>query len=313
MAETGLSIVIPIRNAASFLGDALLWTSTPGIIKHGRRIEVILVDDNSCDDLLSVLANIKDPLGLIRYVKNPGSGKISALNYGYSLSRGRCVKFIDADDVLESAWFTLTEAWKQRGLKRWAEAHGGMVVDEDLKPIAVFKPPSFAKRDEAFRDLVSVPRWSWCLSRDLCDKLFPLPPELPFEDVWIAAGVARWSDTIRIVPDPVYLYRQHNRQTYGGALVFSREVVTFRCRRMHKVIECITAYADRFGMNESDVASVLMWQTDYWRRLEDYDAGMLSVINSPLPNRLKLKILLQQKAPRLCGWAIRMKWHWDDI
>lgn len=313
MADINISIIMPVRNAAPFLRDALSWLSAPEIIEHRESIEVILVDDNSCDDPLSVLGTLRDGGDIVRYVKNPGTGKVSALNYGYSLSRGRCVKFIDADDVLERAWFTLTEAWTKRAVEHWAEAHAATLVDGDLKPITVFKPPSFKERDEAFRKLLSVPRWSWCLSRSLCENIFPLPTELPFEDVWIAAGVVRWADQIHVLGEPVYLYRQHDRQTYGGALNFSKGVVTIRSRRMQKVVDCMIEHAGRFGMKEAEVSRALAEQMDYWCRLEDYDAGLLSVIKSGLSARLKIKVLLQQNAPKLCGWAVRLKWFWDGI
>ncbi|MGH8563682.1 MAG: glycosyltransferase family 2 protein [Gammaproteobacteria bacterium] len=313
MGNIKVSFVMPIKNAAPFIGDALSWISKPEIVEFGKSIEVILVDDGSSDDLDAALENIMDPVGIISYATNPGLGKVSALNYGYSLSRGRCIKFIDADDVLECTWFGLTQAWEHGGTGRWAEAHGGRIVDEQLTPIAIYRPPSFEKRDEAFGNLVSVPRWSWCLSRGLCDRIFPLPTELPFEDVWMAAAVARWAEDILVVPSPVYLYRQHGHQTYGGALNFSREMVTFRCRRMEKVIGCMVAYASRFNMEETEVSRALEPQADYWRRLQDYEAGMASVLKSRLPTTLKMKIVLQQKAPRLCGCVVRVKWFWDGF
>ncbi|MGH9960716.1 MAG: glycosyltransferase family 2 protein, partial [Pyrinomonadaceae bacterium] len=101
MSNTAISFVMPVKNAAPFIGDALSWISKPEIVEFGKSIEVILVDDGSSDDLNAALENIMDPVGIISYATNPGLGKVSALNYGYALSRGRCIKFIDADDVLE--------------------------------------------------------------------------------------------------------------------------------------------------------------------------------------------------------------------
>lgn len=313
MSNTAISFVMPIKNAARFIGDALSWLSKPEIIKLGKSIEVILVDDSSSDELYSALEKVQDPVGIIRHVKSPGSGKVSALNYGYSLSRGRCIKLIDADDVLECAWFALTEACKPGGNERWAEVHGGTIVDKQLKKLAIYRPPSFEKRDEAFKNLASVPCWSWCVSRDLCDKIFPLPAELPFEDVWMAAATVRWAQSIRVISSPVYLYRQHGHQTYGGALNFSKKIVTFRSLGMQKVISCMIAHAGRFGMNEAEASQVLRQQADYWRRLQDYDAGTLSVLKSRLPTKLKMRILLQHKTPKLCGRVVRMKWFWDGL
>ena len=228
----------------------------PEIMEFGKSIEVILVDDGSSDNLNAALENIMDPVGIINYVKNPGSGKVSALNYGYSLSRGRCIKFIDADDVLECAWFARTEAWKHGGNGRWAEVHGVRIVDEQLKRIAIYNPPLLQNRDEAFKNLGSVRRASWCVSRGLCDKIFPFMwYSFPFEDVWMVAVMVRWAQDIRVISSPVYLYRQHGHQTFGGTFNFAREVVTFRCRRMEKVIACMISHAGRLDRMRRSLAS----------------------------------------------------------
>lgn len=71
MSNTAISFVMPIKNAAPFVGDALSWLSQSEIIKLDKSIEVILVDDSSSDDLTSALGKIDDPVGIIRYVKSP--------------------------------------------------------------------------------------------------------------------------------------------------------------------------------------------------------------------------------------------------
>jgi len=88
-----VSIVIPCHNAGLYLAQALRsvlhLTRPPG--------EIIVVDDGSCDDSLAVARQFGAP---VRVVARDGSGAPAARNFGYGLSTGDAVMFMDADDVL---------------------------------------------------------------------------------------------------------------------------------------------------------------------------------------------------------------------
>jgi len=55
MNNTNISFVMPIKNAAPFVGEALSWLAKPEIVRLGNSIEVILVDDGSSDNPHSAL------------------------------------------------------------------------------------------------------------------------------------------------------------------------------------------------------------------------------------------------------------------
>src|SRR6266536_238218 len=87
-----VSIVISNYNCGRFVADAVesaLQQSYP-------NKEVIVVDDGSTDDSLSVLRAFGDR---IRILTQPNQGVSSARNAGIRQSRGELVAFLDADDL----------------------------------------------------------------------------------------------------------------------------------------------------------------------------------------------------------------------
>lgn len=92
-----VSVVIPCYNAEKFIERAL----TSVYNQTYNPIEVICVDNNSKDDTLSLLQNLKikkykDLIILSEKIK----GAPAARNRGLSIASGEWVQFLDADDQL---------------------------------------------------------------------------------------------------------------------------------------------------------------------------------------------------------------------
>ena len=70
-----------------------------------------------------------------------------------------------------------------------AHCHAALIVDENLKKLAKYhaNPKLITSSfEEVASNLISLPKWSWSFKREIVEKIFPLPSELPFEDVWMA-------------------------------------------------------------------------------------------------------------------------------
>ena len=87
-----VSVVVPCRNHARFLGEAL----RSALAQTHSPLEVLLVDDASTDGSREVAA----ALG-VRVVDGEGAGVERAVNLGVREARGELVVRLDADDVLE--------------------------------------------------------------------------------------------------------------------------------------------------------------------------------------------------------------------
>ncbi|REE27448.1 glycosyl transferase family 2 [Winogradskyella pacifica] len=89
-----VSVIIPCYNAMPYLKDTL-----NSILEQSyKAIEIIVIDDGSSDGSFEYLESLNMP-NLI-YAKNIRKGACSARNYGFELSTGEYIQYLDADDVL---------------------------------------------------------------------------------------------------------------------------------------------------------------------------------------------------------------------
>lgn len=94
---SSVSIVVPVYNAESYLGQCL----DSLVNQTYKDIEIILVNDGSSDDSLSICNAYADDDLRIRVVDQVNSGACVARNKGIEQATGEFLLFVDADDFLE--------------------------------------------------------------------------------------------------------------------------------------------------------------------------------------------------------------------
>jgi glycosyltransferase involved in cell wall biosynthesis len=100
-----LSIIVPCRNEARYLGQCL--QSIRDFAIPGVRFEIIFVDNGSTDASVEIAKNAGVDVGLVH------SGRIgSGRNAGAEVARGDLLMFLDAD-------VCLTPQWKSRAAEEW--------------------------------------------------------------------------------------------------------------------------------------------------------------------------------------------------
>jgi glycosyltransferase involved in cell wall biosynthesis len=91
MAIPRVSVVMTVYNQAAYVAEAL-----DSVLAQGVAGDVIVVDDGSTDDSLSVVRGFGDRVKVVARA-NGGLGR--ARNMGVEESRGDCIAFCDADDL----------------------------------------------------------------------------------------------------------------------------------------------------------------------------------------------------------------------
>jgi glycosyltransferase involved in cell wall biosynthesis len=87
-----VSVVIPVRNGARYLGEAIESVLSQGI----RELDLIVVDNGSTDGSRAVAESFGVP---VRLIDEPRRGAAHARNSGAALARGEYLAFLDADDL----------------------------------------------------------------------------------------------------------------------------------------------------------------------------------------------------------------------
>lgn len=106
MSDPLVSVVIPCYNQARYLGEAL--ASVFG--QTYARVEVIVVDDGSTDDVAGALRPFAGRAGL-RVVRQENRGLAAARNRGLEFVQGDLVQLLDADDWLHPEKLARQVAW----------------------------------------------------------------------------------------------------------------------------------------------------------------------------------------------------------
>lgn len=92
-STTSVSVVIPAKNVAAYIGETLA-----SALAQGEISEVIVVDDGSSDTTTAIVRAIRDPR--LRLMTNDSAGVSAARNLGARYASGEWLLFLDADDRL---------------------------------------------------------------------------------------------------------------------------------------------------------------------------------------------------------------------
>ena len=149
------------------------------------------------------------------------------------LAKGKYIRFIDGDDNLKSEALlsiNLLDKYNADALSSSFKIQVGKQLHTVSSRFLRLNPFDYDK-------FHSPPRWNWTLRKSFLDSFFPIPNELPFEDLYIAINIQlRAKKTIAsTIVD--YTYIQHSQQTYGGINKSSRRLVEFRAQRNLTVLE----------------------------------------------------------------------------
>lgn len=296
-----ISFIAPGKNISSFLKDFLFPFSSTST---NEPFELIVVDDHSTDDSYDKLQSYAEKLDFLKVYRNPGTGKISALNYGYKKCSGRIIKCIDTDDAISPLLFEIMFRQSQDE----SIFHDATVTDSNLKPIAHLssnRAIQTATYQTVLDKIISPPRCFWNFPKEVGDKIFPMPANLPFEDVWFAFTIKKYSRKITYFPYSYYSYRQHSNQTFGGISNFSEDKVRFRAERLLKLLPIVQKSPLGEGLDEKIFSSNIA----FFKYVAQEKWSFHSFWNLKAPTQRKLKFFFILFFSDQCAPLISLNWQ----
>ncbi|CEN35893.1 glycosyltransferase family 2 protein [Capnocytophaga cynodegmi] len=97
-----LSIIIPIYNSERYLGGCIQSLFDQKIPQDD--FEIILINDGSSDQSLSVCHKLSKKYGNIKIISQINKGQSAARNVGFRKAKGKYIFFMDSDDHLKSGY-----------------------------------------------------------------------------------------------------------------------------------------------------------------------------------------------------------------
>lgn len=225
-----VSIIIPVYNLERYIGKTL--KSVLG--QTYTNLEVIVIDDHSSDNTLSVIHRFSDKrLRVIKQEKNMGVSK--ARNVGISSAIGEYIQFVDGDDLLENNAI--------EKLIRIAISNKSDIVCFNLKVISdgenhlSLREKRYSKQNTEqqivnnqgalkllFLDKIKHTPPTYLFKRKLwCDSNIQFPTDRQYgEDFATIYKVLDVADTVVVIPDRLYYYVQRpSSSTHKADLKFA--------------------------------------------------------------------------------------------
>lgn len=103
MKTPTISVIIPVYNAASFVGRCI----TSVLSQTYCDWQMVLVDDGSKDNSLEICQRYAASDGRIQIIHQENAGAGAARNAGLAKAIGKYIVFIDSDDYVDEEYFSL--------------------------------------------------------------------------------------------------------------------------------------------------------------------------------------------------------------
>ncbi|WP_317231435.1 glycosyltransferase family 2 protein [Subsaxibacter sp. CAU 1640] len=207
-----VSVIIPCFNSMPFLKETLESV----MAQSYSHLEIIVIDDHSTDGSHEYLTTFSKDI-IVR--KNKGKGACTARNYGYELSRGDYIQYLDADDLLSHQKIEAqVEALRQHqaGIAVCNTMHfydkiiDGKITDTDYL-FTTDDPKSFLLNlygANGFPNMVQTS--AWLTPRNLVEKAGPWDENLSKDqDGEFFCRVVSHANQVIYVPNILNYYRKH--------------------------------------------------------------------------------------------------------
>ena len=154
MSDPLISVVMPVYNAADYLGQAV----SSILAQTLRDYEFIIVNDGSTDRSGKMLEQFAKKDKRIKLISKPNTGIVAALNDGLAQARGTFIARMDADDISLPNRFALQLDYVQQHSD--CVALGSRVVAIDPYGCELYRSEHKLDHDEIDRELLNGSGWA---------------------------------------------------------------------------------------------------------------------------------------------------------
>lgn len=221
-----LSIIIPSYNHEAYIGEAI----QSALDQTYQNLELIIVDDGSKDNSLSVIRQVDD--SRIHVITQENQGAHNAINRGLSESKGEYIAILNSDDVFEKDRFAImiNELEKNKEIEFMCSYI--RVIDSKGKDLGVkqgwknmepwvvpHKELSFAATENFKLNLImsnfTSTTSNFLFTRNLYEKIGGMR-NLRFAHDWDFALRAAEVTDCKIIEKPLLKYRVHETNTISS-------------------------------------------------------------------------------------------------
>lgn len=233
-----ISVIIPVYNAEKYISRCLESI----IVQTYTNLEIIIIDDGSIDNSLSICSKFKEIDNRIKIYRKDNEGQGVARNFGLKKSSGDFITFVDSDD-----WIDKNVYRKMINLMKEYNSDivevGSYVVDKykyitskEKITIKVINGSKNIITDYLYNgmkhSMAGYPVWNKlykkrCFENKLFDKISR------HEDYLINFQIFKNINKIVITSEKLYYYFQHFESTTKGYLELNDLQMVDNCKKVY--------------------------------------------------------------------------------
>jgi len=227
-----ISVLMPIFNEEDYIIEAIKSV----INQTFKEFELIVIDNGSSDKSVQLIEEkISD--NRVNLVQINEKGKNLAFNKGYEISNGDWIILLAGDDLLP------VDSLKSR----YREVKNYNPFEKNIFACGKYKSFSNLKK---FNNIV-VPKnkkkgiftgGTIIFSKNIANKIFPIPLELPNEDTWIHLFEKYLGDKLFHISEIVLYYRIHKNNSQSRFVNYSK-----KSNMMHERKKAYDIFLNNFG------------------------------------------------------------------
>lgn len=198
-----ISVCLATKNGQQFIKEQI-----DSILSQlGCNDELVISDDNSDDDTLSILLTYKDPR--VKIYRNTYNNHVRNFEFTLRVATGDYIFLSDQDDV----WMKNKVEVMLPLLKEYdMVVSNAVVTDESLNPLFNFfkRPSSVMNAEPSILKILRSPTSGCCMAftRSLVENSLPFPANMYMHDRWLWAISCVFGKPL-IIDDPLIFYRRH--------------------------------------------------------------------------------------------------------
>lgn len=243
-----ISIIVPIYNVEQYLEKCI-----DSIVNQTyTNLEIILVDDGSPDNCPAICDEWKKRDSRIRVIHKENGGLSDARNAGLAVATGEYLGFVDSDDWIHKGMFSSLLKCMNENDSDIAACGVELVFEDGKKSMLTSDFVGVLSTEEALKSIINEsllkqPVWYKLYKRDVIKNiLFPLGK--CNEDVfWSYQAIAN-ANSVSIINDPLYFYRQRENSIMGNNFSLKRldalEAKVLRQRFINERFKELTVLAE---------------------------------------------------------------------
>lgn len=320
--EVDVSVIMPAYNTEKYISKAIASLLSQTL----ENIEIIVVDDCSTDNTVSVVQSFDDPrLRLLQNSQNLGAG--GTRNVALKAAQGKWVAVLDADD-----WYAperlarLVQVAEQKNadlvvddlnlIEDGASSPWGTMITESGKKIASISQISAA--DFIYSNIEGKGGLRLGFSKPLFRKDFLVKHNIKYdeitkvgEDFWLYMACFLHGATFFLVPEPYYFYRYRS-----GSLISSDKIerLEIQCQNIRDFLE-----HKEYLYNHPQVAQALLihkresqkW-LDYYRVIKPLKQRKLSTAMVAMVTNPRFFQHLSSQIPKIFQRRLK-SWLGTDV